>query len=241
MNEAQINDLLDEHMAPFPPRPDGWSDVLHRARRTRLRYAAIGTGMVALLLVPTAVALRGQVTDLFQGTPAPPPVSRSFEFDNKMADQATKQGFVSRFPHADVSQAHGLVEAQTSDGPERLWAAPNDQGGQCWFVDFANDPVGPQGARASSGGCQRASDATPPSKIAPGWYWTDAHPTLLTLSGYVLVPATNVEVQLQDGSRSKLPVVEGFFLGSFDKGTKFKEFTAYDAEGNAVATFVVPS
>jgi hypothetical protein len=239
MSEAQINDLLDEHMAPFPPRPDGWSDVLRRARRTRLRYAAIGAGMVALLLVPTAVALRGQVTDLFQGTPAPPPVSRGFEFENKVADHVTKKGF-ARFPQVDVSQAHGVVEVETSDGPERLWAAPNDQGGQCWLVEFANDPAGPQG-RASSGGCSRASDSTSPSKIAPGWHWTDTHPTLLTLLGRVLVPATNVEVQLEDGSRSKLPVVEGFFLGSFDKGTKFKEFTAYDAEGNVVANFVVHS
>jgi hypothetical protein len=165
MTEAQIDDLLDELVAPFEHRAEGWEDVLVRARRARRRYAAAGVAMLALLLVPTAVALRGQIANLFQGTPAPPAVSTSFELLNRIAaDLATQRGFGDRFPQADVSKAHGVLEVQTSDGPEDLWVAPNDQGGQCWFVDFANDPAEPQG-QYGFGGC----DPSPPPASNINW------------------------------------------------------------------------
>jgi hypothetical protein len=239
MSEAPIGDLLERYVAPFEFRPDGWNDVLARARRTRRRYALVGAAIAALLLVPTAVALRGQIADLFQGTPAPPAISSSFEDNNKMADYATQQGFVHRFPHADVAKAHGVLEVQTSDGPEDLWAAPNDQGGQCWFVDFANDPPGPDGRQYGFGGCY---DSTPPaSNIAWGAVWVEPHPTLFTLSGHVFVPAVRVEVRLEDGSTRTLPVVEGFFLESLDKGAQVSQISAYDASGDEVASFSKPS
>ena len=113
MTESRIDDLLDEQVPPFEPRPDGWEDVLARAHTTRRRYAALAVVALALLLVPTAVALRGQIADLFQGTPAPPAVSTSFESSNKIADLATQKGFGARFPHADVSKAHGVIQIQT--------------------------------------------------------------------------------------------------------------------------------
>jgi hypothetical protein len=232
MSEAPINDLLEEHVAPFEPRADGWDDVLARARRTRRRYAAIGAALVALLLVPTAVALRGQITDLFQGTPAPPAVSTSFQANNRIADLALRKGFGSKFPHADVAQAHGVLEIQTTDGPEDLWAAPNDQGGQCYFVNFGNDPAGP-GGQYGFGGCDPSQ--TPASNINWGGVWVEPHPTLFTIWGHVFVPAAEVEVRLEDGSKLTLPVVEGFFLGSLDKGAQVSRITAYGASGDVVA------
>src|SRR4029078_9499468 len=69
-----------------------------------------------------------------------------------MAD-ATKQGMAQAFPQADVSHAHGVIEIQTPDGPQDLWAAPNDQGGQCFLIDYANDPVSSSGGKPFSGGC----------------------------------------------------------------------------------------
>jgi hypothetical protein len=106
MTESRIDELLDQHVPAFEPRSDGWEDVLARAHTTRRRYAALAVAALALLLVPTAVALRGQIADLFQGTPAPPAVSTSFEANNKVADMATQKGFGARFPHADVTNAH---------------------------------------------------------------------------------------------------------------------------------------
>jgi hypothetical protein len=237
MSEAQIDDLLDELVAPFEPRPKGWEDVVTRARRARRRYVLLAAAIAALLLVPTGVALRGEIANLFQGTPAPPAVSSSFETNNRIADEATRNGFGNRYPHADVSKAHGVLEVQTSDGPEDLWVAPSDQGGQCWFVDFAND-VPATGEQYGFGGC----DSVPPpgSHISQGFVWVAPHPELFTLWGQVYVPATSVAVRLEDGSTSTLPVVEGFFLGSFDKNDRVSQITAYEASGDQVAVSRTP-
>jgi hypothetical protein len=234
-----INDLLDELVTPFEARADGWDDVLGRARRARRRYVLLATAAFALVLVPTSVALRGAIADLFQGTPAPPAISNAFEASNKAADLATQEGFKSKFPRADVSQAHGVLEVQTSDGPEDLWAAPSDQGGDCWFIDFADDPAGP-GGQPGFGGCDRESPK-PSSHIALSTEWELPHPGLMTLSGQVFVSAVKVEAELKDGSRLTLPIVEGFFLASLQKGAQVSQLTAYDAAGAAVASWSRPS
>jgi hypothetical protein len=238
MTESRIDDLLDEHVPAFAPRSDGWEDVLARADTARRRYAALAIVALALLLVPTAVALRGQIADLFQGTPAPSTVSTSFEGINRVADMAIREGFSRRFSHADVSKAHGVIEIQTLDGPQDLWAAPNGQGGDCWFIDFANDPAQSSG-QTGFGGCEVS--APPPSNIRiEGPVWWATHPSLSTFDGRVYVDAETVQLMLADGSAVNLPVVEGFFLGSLDKGAKVSEVTAYDKSGAKVAQFRLP-
>jgi hypothetical protein len=240
MTESCIDELLDEHVPAFEPRSDGWNDVLARAHTTRRRYVAIAVAAVALLLVPTAVALRGRIGDLFQGTPAPPAVSTSFETNNKVADMATQNGFREKFPHADVSKAHGVIRIQTADGPQELWAAPNDQGGVCWFIDFANGPA-PNGVKPGSGGCDTSAFARPPADIAfEGPAWEITHPSLYTVDGRVNVDAATVQVALADGSKITLPVVEGLFLGSLDRNVRVTQVTAYDAGGNQVAQMTRP-
>jgi hypothetical protein len=233
MTESRIDELLDEHVPAFEPRSDGWEDVLARAHTTRRRYAALTVAALALLLVPTAVALRGQIADLFQGTPAPPAVSTSFEANNKVADMATQKGFGEKFPHADVSQAHGVIEIQTADGPQDLWVAPNDQGGKCFFIDWANDAPGP-GGQFGFGGCSPSSP--PSSDIGWGSIWVYPHPDLITVYGQVYLPAARVDVELADGSIRALPVVEDYFLGSLPNGVKVERITAYSDSGDAVAT-----
>ena len=234
MTESRIDELLDEHVPAFEPHSDGWEDVLARAHTTRRRYAALAVAALALLLVPTAVALRGQIADLFQGTPAPPAVSTSFEANNKVADMATQKGFGEKFPHADVSQAHGVIEIQTADGPQDLWAAPNDKGGTCYFVDWVNDAPGPDGQQFGFGGCSQSSP--PSSDIGWGSIWSYAHPNLLTVYGQVYVPAARVHVQLADGGALTLPVVEDYFLGSLPNGVKVERIIAYNDSGDPVAT-----
>ncbi len=240
MTESRIDELLDEHVPAFEPRSDGWEDVLARAHTTRRRYAALAVAALALLLVPTAVALRGQIADLFQGTPAPPAVSTSFESNNKGADLATQKGFGARFPHANVTKAHGVIQIQTADGPQELWAAPNDQGGLCWFIDFANDPA-PNGAKPGFGSCDTSASARPPSDITfegPGWELS--HPSLYTVDGRVYGDATTVQVRFADGSDIRLPVVEGLFLGSLNREVKVTQVTAYDEAGKRVAQMTRP-
>jgi hypothetical protein len=227
-----IETTLEELVPPFEPGDPGWEDVLRRARRTRRRYGLVAVAALALLLVPTSLALRGEISNLFEGTPAPPEISKAFETDNKAADLATQSGFKSRFPHAIVAEAHGALEVPTSDGPQDLWVAPNDEGGTCYFIDWANDPP-VNDEKFGTGGCGRAE--TPTSDIAVSWVWVDPHPTLLTLYGEVRVPAASVEVNLADGSKRTLPVVEGYFLGSLDRDAQVERVTAFDASGSQVA------
>jgi len=150
-----------------------------------------------------------------------------------MADKVVQQGFAAQWPHADVSKAHGVIEIQTPDGPEDLWAAPDDLGGQCSFIDFANDPPGKHGMYGF-GDCPRSAPQ-PDEKIAFGDVWTYVHPDLLTIYGSVYVDATSVRLTFDDGSTAILPVVEHFFLGSAAKGTKVDCVAALDAAGNQVA------
>lgn len=236
MTDTRIDHLLDNYMPAFEPRSGGWEDVLDRAHTTRRRYVALAVAVLALLVVPTAVALRGQIADLFQGTPAPPAVSNSFNSNNRTFDAGTQKGFRAKFPQADVSQAHGVIEIQTADGPQDLWAAPSDQGGTCWFIDWANDPVGSDGQQYGFGGCYPSS--SPSSDISWGSVWVDPHPDLQTVWGHVFAPAMHVDVRLVDGSVLTLPVVEGGFLGSLPKGAEIERLTAYDDSGNAVATAI---
>jgi hypothetical protein len=216
-----IEDTLEELVPPFEPQTGGWADVLRRARRTRRRYALVTVALAALLLVPAALALHG----IFQGTPAPPAVSTAFT-------EVTKQGFLERFPHADVAQAHGVLEVQSSDGPEDLWAAPNDQGGQCWFIDWADDPPGPDG-QYGFGGCYPVPGG---QNIDWGAVWVQPHPALQTLWGHLNVQATRVEADLANGSTLHLPVVENFFLASLARDDRVVEIRAYDDDSREVAT-----
>jgi hypothetical protein len=98
------------------------------ARRPRLVLVVVAA---ALLAVPTAVAFGGKIVGLFQGTPAPAGISTNFAGSNRMADTmadfATRQGFALTVPHADVSKAHGVIEIETPDGPQHLWAAPGER------------------------------------------------------------------------------------------------------------------
>jgi hypothetical protein len=239
-----IDRMLEDLVPPFEARGDGWEDVLHRARRTRRRYAVITVAVAALLLVPAGLALRA----VFQGTPAPPAVQTWF------ADALTQKGFGNRFPHADVSQAHGVLEVQTPDGLEDLWVAPNDQNGACWFIDFAEDPPGPDGQYGFGGCYPFASFALGRSRegaygvlwpstfrrlqsgIDWGAVWIHLHPTLQTLWGRLTVAATRVEVDLANGSTLHLPVVESFFLASLSQDDRVTEIRAYDDSGAVVAT-----
>jgi hypothetical protein len=176
----------------------------------------------------------------FEGTPAPPEVTSDLNVPKQIVAYATKQGFAQAFPQADVSKAHGVIEIQTPDGPQDLWAAPNDQGGQCYFIDFANDPVGSSGGKPGSGGCV-TPDAYGDSKIvADGPGWGIDHPDLETINGSVAVDAATVKIALQDGSTLTAPVVEHFFLASIAKpatpgDSKLERVTAFDATGTQVA------
>lgn len=205
-----------------------------RRPRTVLVVAA-----AALVIVPSAVAFGGKIASLFEGTPPPPEVSTTFAEFNNMPDAAVQDGMAWKWPSVDVSKAHGVIEVQTPDGPEDMWAAPNDEGSQCYFIDFANDPAGEHGI-AGFGGCPPPTSPGD-TKINYGDVWTYEHPDLMTVYGSVYVDAATVRLTFDDGTTATIPVVEHLFLDSTAKDVKAATVTALDAAGNQVAVWTNPA
>jgi hypothetical protein len=228
------------------PTPD-FADVLRRANQVTTRpeprkpsrghrlwglRPVLAVALIVGVLAGAGVGIAAAV-GAFEGTPAPPYVSTNFKQLNQFADAAIQKGFSNKLPQTDASKAHGVVEIQTPDGPEDLWAAPNDQGGQCYLIDWPNDPVGTDGSRYGLNGCEESPP--PPSNISFGDVWVYLHPDVMTIYGSVYVPAATVQITLDDGSTATLPVVESLFIGSLAKGTKVETATAFDHAGNQVA------
>jgi hypothetical protein len=199
--------------------------------------------VVAVAVAALACAGVGIAAGLgaFEGTQAPPDITATFVQLNKMAESAVQQGFAAQWPKADVSKVHGVVEVQTADGPEDLWAAPSDQGGQCYFIDWANDPPGQDGSKYGiGGGCgpvppPASSPPSAPPHISIGDVWIEGHPDLMTVYGTVNAPATTLQITLGDGSTVTVPVIEHFILDSLPRGTVLDKAVAFDASGNEVA------
>jgi hypothetical protein len=235
------------------PMPD-FADVLRRATRIstpplprkRPRYHRRFGGVRPVLAAALVVGvLAGAGVGIaagfgaFEGTPAPPDVSTNFKQLNGFATAAVQKGFSLTFPQTDVSKAHGVVEIETPDGPEDLWAAPNSQGGQCYLIDWANDPTLQDGTKYGFNGCEQSPP--PASNISISDVWVAGHPDLMTVYGSVYVPAATVQITLDDGSTATLPVIEDLFLGSLPKGTKLGKVVALDASGNQVAEMALRS
>jgi hypothetical protein len=134
-DEATVERVYRRATTPRPRLRRPLFRSLPRRQRLGLTAAVVG-----LVLVPTALAFGGRIVSLFEGTPAPPAVSFVFTGQHRFAEMAMRAGFAIQFPQVDVSKAHGVLQIQTAEGPEDLWAAPNDQGGQRSFIDLAEQP-----------------------------------------------------------------------------------------------------
>jgi hypothetical protein len=214
---------------PPPVVHADWDDVLRRARRTRRRYAVATVFAVALVIVPTAVALGGRIAGWFEGKPAPAEIRQDFVKFNadmqRMSAYTAKEGFVRKAPQAIASRAHGVLALRTAGGPVYLWAAPRRGGGICWLLQLGS---------LTNASCDQT---WPPSERL----------TFSTFGGYLLSEqfiygralggATNVGVNLSDGETAKLPVVEGLFVGAFPKHVHPLEVAAYDASGKRLVAF----
>ena len=224
--------------AANPVPHDGTLHVQGPVRLRRSWRPVLGVAVALVALAGAGVAIAAGF-GAFEGTPAPPEITSDLTIPKQIIADATKQGMAQAFPQADVSHAHGVIEIQTPDGPEDLWAAPNDQGGECFFIDYANDPVGSSGGKPGSGGCFK--DAHGDYKIvAAGPEWGIDHPDLLTIYGRVEVDAATVKIALHDGSTLTAPVAEHFYLASVRKpatpgGARLEKVTAFDATGTQVA------
>jgi hypothetical protein len=226
MTESHLDALLDE-LVPAEPR-EGWNDVVHRARRDQRRYTAVILAIATLVLASCSwVAVRA-----FEGTPAPPPVRKTFEFSNQ-ASAAFAKRIGRKFPQAEVDKAHGVVQVQTEDGPLDLWAAPATRGRSCFVVGAESDMVANRPFGSSSGCVPHR-----PPAIGAGTYQGSDHPYAVVF-GYATGSAT-AEVKLWSGRTVTLPVVEHYFLGELPIGSAVESVTGRDASGKIVARYKPP-
>jgi hypothetical protein len=233
MTEAYLDDLLDGLVPPPVVRAD-WADVLGRARRTRRRYALVAAFAATLVIVPTAVAFGGRLADWFHGKPAPAVVRQDFvEFNaamQQLSAAGAKSGFVRQAPQAIASRAHGVLALRTADGPAYLWAAPRRGGGVCWLVQLA--------AAKGSGGTSSCDETWPPDRrLTYGTLGAVFYPSEQFIFGRALGGAVSVVVDLSNGETTKLPVVEGLFMGAYPKHVHPLEVASYDAIGKRVGVF----
>ena len=229
----ELRSVLNAYAGPDNPR-----ELPNRHGLRRLRPVLVAA-VAAAALAGAGVAIAAGF-GAFEGTPAPPEITSGLNVPKQIVADATKQGFAQAFPQADVSQAHGVIEIQTPDGPQDLWAAPNDQGGQCFFIDYANDPVGSSGGKPGTGGCITPDTYGDSKIVADGPEWGIDHPDLLTIYGSVEGDAATVKIALQDGSTLTAPVAEHFYLASIPKpatpgDARLERVTAFDATGTRVA------
>lgn len=145
-----LDERFEQFLAPAPGQQD-WRDVLERARaleaprRRRILVAALVA--LAVVLIPTAVALRGKVEISFWSSErAPGPIMRSFE--------ATDHGWPNQMRRIGVvgAESRKIADVRRAGIHRVLWVAPTVRGDFCWLLEIVPAPAGST-SRGGSGGC----------------------------------------------------------------------------------------
>jgi hypothetical protein len=222
-----------------------WSDVQRRAagqrmavRRRRLMAVAATAGMGALLAVAPATGIVGELRDLIEGTPAPPPVqteiAKGDAFRQEIYARAKEAGRELRDRYSPViaSETRGVLAVDTIDGPIYLWVSPTEDGRQCWLIQAGQDET--TGRPYGSGSCD--GDNMP--AISPGSFWTAERPSVKIIHVRLANDTiTRVQVEVEGAANLTLPVVDGHTLGTIPKDAKATVLVGLDNDGNEIARF----
>jgi hypothetical protein len=237
--------LMANRFAALATHDSGdWLDVRRRARRMhrhRLALVLAATFVAAAAAAP-ALGIGGRLLDLIQGPPAPPDVQTYFAANDgtreKMFAYAEEAGekLHDRYSPVIASAARGVFAIDSADGPIYLWAAPTEDGRQCWLIQAGAERV--TGRPFGLGGCDGPSDET--SALSPGLWWTAERPNVEIV--YVRVYDTaiaRIEVEREAASAVSLPVVSGYALGTVAKEERVLAIVGRNADGDEVARFTV--
>jgi hypothetical protein len=214
------------------------------ARRRRARpgrrgavFALASAALLGVLLVTPAFGLGGRLLGLIQGSPAPPEVQTHFAVSNEhrktflaYAEQAG-HALQDRFSPVIAAEARGLFAIESADGPIYLWAAPTEDGRQCWLIQAG---AAPATGRPYGGGSCDGIDET--NAIRPSYGWTAERPSVRIVHARVFDDAiTHVEVELEGAPALVLPVVAGHALGTVaNEPRPVLAFVGRDADGEEV-------
>jgi hypothetical protein len=234
-----MTDLLEQQLAATanPLDDSDWLAVRRRVRRPRRRIGlAAVAAVIALAAAVPAFGLSGKFVDLIQGTPAPQAIKTYFA-----ASDALRQKLLAEAPAATgamserytpvVEDARGVFAIDSPDGPIFLWAAPTEQGGQCWLIQTGEDTgtKRPYGMGACEG-------ANPGGGMSTDVGWTAERPNVQIVHARVRDDSiVSVEVQLEHGDPVSLPVASGHALGTLPMNVRVAAFVGLNAAGEEVA------
>ena len=206
-----------------------WLGVRRRAslaakgRRPR-KPAAVAAALAAAIAVP-ALAIAGAATGLipgFRGEPAPPAVQESFA-----------RFSASDLPHAAVdrgvraSEAKGVLEVRSAIGTVRIWVAPTESGERCRLLQV--------------GDAKLAFSCGSPVLVAPFWAGVDDLDNgIVVVDGRAGPAVSSVSIRLEDGTKQRLALVDGYFAGLATSANRPVSITV-DRGELGTSTFSVPA
>jgi hypothetical protein len=213
-----------------------------RARRRGLSAAVVAAALLGALLVTPASGLGDRLFDLLERPAAPPEVQAHFAANDTLRKQlfahaeAAGHTLHDRFSRVVAGEARGIAAIESADGPIYLWAAPTEDGRQCWLTQAGAEAA--TGRPYGGGSCDSAEAA---GKMRPGTMWTAERPSVEILHARVYDEAiTRVEIVVEGGREVSLPVVAGHALGTVEKEARVLAFVGRDASSNEVARMTLP-
>src|SRR3954464_7884418 len=215
-----MTDLLKQQFsaARNPVDDSDWRAVQRHTRRPLRRAALVAAAApAAALVVAPAFGIGGRVLDLIHGSPAPPEVQTSFADSNALRERLFKNAEAAgdelhdRYSPVVPGEARGIAEIETEDGPIYLWAAPTEDGRQCWLIQTGSEPTtGRPYGPGSCDGIDRTGSLQP-----EGPMWTFLRPSVLTFHVRVYdEQITRVELEVEGADELSLPVASGHALGT---------------------------
>jgi hypothetical protein len=208
-----------------------------RSSRRRITVA-VAVGLIVLSGAVVATPARGvgsRLLDLIQGTPAPPEVQTYFAANAGTRQQmfAYQQSAGERlheqFSPVIASEARGVFSIETADGPIHLWAAPTEDGRQCWLIQAGARPA--TGTPYGLGSCDETEHT---SALNPGIFWTAERPNVVVAYARVYdEEITRIDVEVEGAPPIPLHVT-GYALGPIPKEARLLALVGRNAEGHEV-------
>jgi hypothetical protein len=202
-------------------------------RRGPLAAGVALTALVTVLLVTPAFGVGGKLLDSIRGNPAPAEVKASFASSDQsrqkflgLAHEAG-QRLHERYSPVLADETRGLFSIETPDGSIYLWAAPTQDGRQCWMIQTSPRPGG-------VGSCDGIGDERP---IRPEILGAPLdQPGVKILHARLLDPSiTRVIFETEGSGAVSLHVVDGHVLGTVQQDAKVLAVVGRNAGDEEVA------